>query len=102
MSDDADQVLRGLVKMGRDSETAMFTGWAQGRWECRSACCNAETYVKFGDYYAGVPSCKSCDRTLGPDDMRYSWLPPRKLWETTMENPWPNEPTPAPGPLRKP
>jgi len=34
-----------------------------------SRCCMSDSYIKREDYYAGIPSCSSCHRTLGPDDL---------------------------------
>lgn len=88
-----ERVLKFADHFTRNIDTAVFTGWASGRWETFSRCCSAQTYVKFGDYYAGIPSCSKCDQVLGPSDFLREWVPPRKLNpQSQMECPWPMEP----------
>ena len=82
-----------MARLARDIDTAMFSGWSRGHWETFSRCHSAEVYVQRPDYYAGVPSCRKCEKALGPDDLRREWVPPTKNDPTTtMPCPWPLEP----------
>jgi len=93
VSDYVAQVMAGFRNVSRTVDLSIFTGWVSGRWVSFSRCCSAETYVKGPDYYAGIPSCTCCDRTLGPSDLRNEWMPPRKMDpNSTMDCPHPMEP----------
>jgi len=83
----ADAAIMDFVKsFAYQAEWAVFHGQPSSSpiADWLSRCCLADTYVEQRDYYAGDPSCSSCRRALGPQDVvrvprvagqRRPWLP---------------------------
>jgi len=88
VSDYANKVMAGIRSISRLTELSMFTGWVSGRFECFSRCHSAEIYVR--SLRKRIPHCSRCHNYLGPDDLRYEWVPPKKMDpNSTMDCPHP-------------
>jgi hypothetical protein len=89
-SDYVNQLRSALAEMSRIMDTTIFTGWLRGYFEEFSRCCSALTHCR--SMMEGIPYCSKCGHSLGPDDLRYEWVPPRALGYAQEHCPWPTEP----------
>jgi hypothetical protein len=93
MSEYAEQVKKAVSKMCMLIDITFISGWHRGYWQTFSRCCSAMIHVR--SLMEGIPFCDKCRKDLGPDDLRYEWVPPSKYDENSlMECPWPMEPDP--------
>jgi hypothetical protein len=90
MSEYVDQLMAAFAKIGHTLDTVMFTGWSPGRFEEFSRCCSYPIFTR--SLYEGIPFCSHCFKDLGPDDLRYEWVPPHAHEHAQAVCPWPQDP----------
>jgi len=87
-----EELLKAVREYGRILNTTILTGWSRGYYQEFSRCCSTLTYVR--SLMEGIPYCAHCNKSLGPNDLRYEWIPPHASEHAIGECPWPTEPEP--------
>jgi hypothetical protein len=91
--DYATALSKAVASMMRLVDISLFTGWVRGYFEQFSRCCTAPIYVR--SLMEGEPYCSKCHHLLLDEQIRYEWVPPRKIdHDTTSACPWPIDPEP--------